>query len=134
MADTEIITCPECLGKNENTAECAWCGAALGPQRAPPLAAAMSGAAVPPPIPGPAVTPKYAGFWIRFGAFIIDGVPLGIISWILAYFFVNTFLTATSDTDTSFGLFDAVKMWIFYLTLIVLYCPYFTIIESSYDL
>ncbi len=42
-----------------------------------------AGVAPVPYAPGPAPGLRYAGFWIRFGSYLIDVVPIGIIGGIL---------------------------------------------------
>lgn len=75
-------TCPSCgCGNPEDAAFCPQCGYRL-PDAGPP-----GGPYAPPPVPEPAY-PRYAGFWIRFVAAVVDGlvlsvafVPLNIIFW-----------------------------------------------------
>src|SRR5205823_10716532 len=46
---------------------------------------------LPPEVP---TTPEFrrAGFWRRVGAFLIDTIILGIIGWILGFFFADAFM------------------------------------------
>ena len=61
---------------------CANCGATLVAVVEPP-----SAVAVPGPLPAaPEVAVEYMGFWIRFGAAIIDFIAIAVISCILPFF------------------------------------------------
>ena len=55
---------------------------------AAPPPAPPAGWAPPPPAPaaGPAPGMKYGGFWVRFVAFILDGIVLGVITSALSVF------------------------------------------------
>jgi uncharacterized RDD family membrane protein YckC len=50
----------------------------------------------PPPLPSepPPTAPEFqkAGFWRRVGACLIDSVILGIVGWILGFFFTDAFI------------------------------------------
>ena len=60
-----IIQCSDCGGAVSTKAEaCPHCGRVLEPQ--PPLSSDGD------------VTPTYAGFWVRFGAVVIDTVVIGL--------------------------------------------------------
>jgi uncharacterized RDD family membrane protein YckC len=50
---------------------------AWAPPEPPPVAWAA-----PPPQPGPAPGIQYAGFWIRLGAYLIDAIPLLVLSFV----------------------------------------------------
>ena len=87
--------CPNC--GQENTAEaryCETCGADLSKHTAPQT----------PTTPGPQTGPsvnlerKYAGFWLRFVAYIVDSVLLGIVGWIIVIPFIFLFADATYNT------------------------------------
>lgn len=85
---------------------------------------------------------RYAGFWLRFVAIIIDGVILGVAQWvIIAPFFALIGLTTATvvmDADTMttgetvgiiatlFGAAILLK-----ITLVVLAWLYFALMESS---
>lgn len=68
----------------DNPAEagfCGNCGAALVTAVEPPSPAAVPGVPVAPP----AVAAEYAGFWIRFGATIIDAIAVGVVSALFSF-------------------------------------------------
>jgi uncharacterized RDD family membrane protein YckC len=73
--------CSKC-GANvpENATFCSACGQPTRPSASPPAGA---GATAPPAyaVASPAV--KYGGFWLRFVAFIIDAIVLGVIGFIV---------------------------------------------------
>ena len=72
--------CPSCGQDNPPEAGfCASCGAALAT-----TVEAASAEVAPSPGLQPAVAEDFAGFWLRFGAFVIDGVVVWIISIILS--------------------------------------------------
>jgi uncharacterized RDD family membrane protein YckC len=83
--------CSKC-GANvaEGTAFCSVCGQPLVAPVAPSVGGvpvSVAPAYAPPVQPGwqaPAVQPvAYAGFWLRFVAFIIDAIVLGCVGWIV---------------------------------------------------
>jgi uncharacterized RDD family membrane protein YckC len=78
--------CSKCGANISDTAAfCPSCGQATGAPQAP------AGTASAPPISGPVTAPgwavrptvRYAGFWLRFVAFIIDWIVLGFIAAIV---------------------------------------------------
>ncbi len=87
-----VLFCTNCGQMNEaNAVFCSRCGA-----RQP---VAGQNASVPAPIPAAGVPVQqayaapttgfngYAGFWLRFGAFIIDAILLRVVTWPLSLFF-----------------------------------------------
>ena len=69
------MECKICAQDNPHEALfCANCGAALVTTVKQPLPA------VPEPLVEPVVTVEYMGFWIRFGAAIIDAILIAILS------------------------------------------------------
>jgi uncharacterized RDD family membrane protein YckC len=85
----EAIYCSHCGAQNSASAKfCANCGAAFsGEVATTAVSAPPSQTQVwqPPLASGPA-TPgvRYAGFWLRFIAVIIDGILVGIVIWPIA--------------------------------------------------
>ena len=96
-----VIYCSRCGAPNSALAKfCSNCGTTFAPEVPPPSPAevtprAQGPAQPPPPVPpitaGTPWTPvqpqpgiRYAGFWIRLLAFIIDFLILGLIVWPLA--------------------------------------------------
>jgi len=83
----------------------------------------------------PAITyESYAGFWKRFGAFIIDSVVLVVITCVCAVIAVIVFGAAMFSTlfSTFLGAFLAIIAVVgYYLFAIVLGWLYFTLMESS---
>lgn len=67
-----VLFCSQCGAQNtQGSAFCQKCGASLGPN----LTTA-------PATYAPAVSSAgYGGFWIRFVAFIIDAIIIGIVTW-----------------------------------------------------
>ncbi len=66
-----VLFCSQCGAQNtQGAAFCQKCGASLGPN----LPAA-------PAIYAPVSSAGYGGFWIRFLAFIIDAIIIGIVTW-----------------------------------------------------
>ncbi len=104
------MTCPRC-GKQhgEDARFCQFCGQSL--------AAAEGGTASP--------EPRYAGFWRRFMAILIDEIILGAVA---LFFSVSYLLTITSSPD-----FEAVKITVLSNKIfsLVLHWLYFTLMESS---
>ncbi len=95
--------CPSCGQDNPPEAGfCASCGAALAT-----TVEAASAEVAPSPGLQPAVAEDFAGFWLRFGAFVIDGVVVWIISIILSV------LTLASDTGP-LALFSLILPWLYY--------------------
>ena len=83
-----VIYCSRCGSQNSALAKfCANCGtpfavdvpgAAVPPSEAIPR---PQGPAAPAPVYGtPVATTRYGGFWIRFVAFIIDAIAVGIVT------------------------------------------------------
>ncbi|MDA1215598.1 MAG: RDD family protein [Chloroflexi bacterium] len=90
------VQCPHCQTENTDEAKfCSNCGRSLEVAEQPsvPGPAGPIGMQAPPPATGvppfetaeepAAQTTEYAGFWIRFAAFIIDGVIVSAGGWIL---------------------------------------------------
>jgi len=75
------VQCKICGQDNAPEARfCANCGATLVIMVEPPPPAAVPS---PPPV-APEATVEYMGFWIRFGASIIDGVVISVVSFVLS--------------------------------------------------
>ena len=89
-----VLFCTNCGQMNEaNAAFCSRCGAQQ-PVAGQPTAAPTGVTAPPSGVSAqqayaPAATAfhGYAGFWLRFVAFIIDMVVIGVVTWPLAAFF-----------------------------------------------
>lgn len=75
-----VIYCSKCGAQNTSGASfCQRCGASLGPVISP--VAAAGAAASPYPGAVPAASSAYGGFWIRFVAFVIDGIIISVVLW-----------------------------------------------------
>ena len=62
---------------------------------------------------------EYAGFWIRLGAYIIDGVILGVINLVASFIFVAIVASAEpGDTGLLAGLTGGFTVVIFILTIL----------------
>jgi len=79
------LTCPSC--GNENAASgvfCMRCGAPLqqsvGERPAPGAAIPRAGGSAPPAF---AAVPEYAGFWVRFLAYLIDSIIVSVVMMIV---------------------------------------------------
>ncbi len=105
MGPKENITCPVCGRPNRRDDQCTFCGANLkgvpsppaepqGPGPSPPSVGPgpqrTEGVAYPPSPPeaaqpwgGAALAPKFAGFWIRTVAYLIDGFVILIVLTVL---------------------------------------------------
>ena len=112
-----IIQCSDCGGAVSTKAEaCPHCGRALEPQ--PPLSSDGD------------VTPTYAGFWVRFGAVVIDTVVLGLAGVILAIITVIAIVLVSPDTflDT---LLSPVFAILSQIVMNILSAAYFVFMHSS---
>jgi len=128
--------CSKC-GANvpDNATFCNACGQPTGGVAAAPVAAAPAGA-VAYPAPGAVVRPGvvYAGFWLRFVAFIIDAIILGIVGFIITMPFVGMGMGALmrgrpmspEDLAPLFAAFGRV-----FLIRFVMHWLYFALLESS---
>ena len=77
------MQCKICGQDNPTEARfCANCGATLVARVEPPSAVAVPG----PPPAAPEVAFEYMGFWIRFGAAILDAVVVWLVSQVLSLF------------------------------------------------
>jgi uncharacterized RDD family membrane protein YckC len=80
--------CSHCGTPNPDHAEfCAQCGT--------PFRVAIATAPGPPPLPAPVISPtfRYAGFWLRLWAYLIDCVILGAIPVLIAVIMAPLFFT-----------------------------------------
>jgi uncharacterized RDD family membrane protein YckC len=79
-----VLFCSQCGGQNTYGAVfCQKCGASLGPS--------LPAVPVAPPIYPQAVSSAgYGGFWIRFLAFLLDAIILGIATWPIRMMVVGT--------------------------------------------
>ena len=112
-----IIQCSDCGGAVSTKAEaCPHCGRVLEPQ--PPLSSDGD------------VTPTYAGFWVRFGAVVIDTVVLGLAGVILAIITVIAIVLVSPDTflDT---LLSPVFAILSQIVMNILSAAYFVFMHSS---
>ena len=74
--------------------------------------------------------PRYAGFWIRFGAYFIDGILLNILNWVVIFAFGVTDMYA----DTLMGDPEAMDLSAFaapYGLIFVLNIVYWAGLTSS---
>jgi uncharacterized RDD family membrane protein YckC len=68
---------------------------------------------------------NYAGFWIRFGAALIDGVILGIVNGIISFTFFGA-ISVASSPEAGMG-----SLLLSFVITLVLYIAYFCGFESS---
>lgn len=85
----DVIYCSRCGAQNSALAKfCANCGTPFSPETAASETGEISprpqspAGELTPPAYAPAVpSTRYAGFWIRFVAFLIDALVVGIVVW-----------------------------------------------------
>jgi uncharacterized RDD family membrane protein YckC len=70
------------------------------PPPAPPPAAPQPAWAPPPQPAGPAAGLRYAGFWVRVVAFILDGIVIGVVSGALGPLLGQTAVTIENGVYT----------------------------------
>jgi uncharacterized RDD family membrane protein YckC len=121
MQPPSNVTCPVCGRPNRTQDQCTFCGASLQdvspprqeapvpephPSSAVPAPDGAGGTGQPPfssgptaPWDGTALTPKFAGFWIRTVAYVIDGFLILVLLAILAGVGIFGY-TSGSATDT----------------------------------
>ena len=84
--------CSRCGAQvQEGNRFCQACGQEVG---AAVAAAPMAASAFPPPVAATARVSAplpYAGFWLRFAAYLIDGLILGIPFWLVVVFLISMF-------------------------------------------
>jgi len=151
MQPPSNVTCPVCGRQNRTEDQCTFCGASLQdvslprqeapvPEPHPPSAVpapdGAEGRGGPPfssgptaPWGGPALTPKFAGFWIRTVAYMIDGFLILVLMAILAGVGIFGYTSGTTATDTfrSFSYtFSETNLSFLNVAIFVLYLVYFT--------
>jgi uncharacterized RDD family membrane protein YckC len=100
--------CPRCGTQSPEPAEyCAQCGS--------PFRVALATAPSPPPLP----SFRYAGFWLRFWAYLIDCVILGVIPVLIAVIMAPLFFTGGAGVAMLGGvifLFPVIltEGWLYY--------------------
>jgi uncharacterized RDD family membrane protein YckC len=89
-----------------------------------PSSSPPAGWSPPPPVPapaGPAEGLRYGGFWVRFLAFILDGIVIGVIAGALSVFAFGggTFVRMTPDgamtVDYTANAFGALVALIYFV-------------------
>ena len=80
----------------------------------------------------------YAGFWMRFLAYIIDAIVLGIVSFIILIPFLGivglTAATSASDLENGGGGMIAAMIGTYFLTILMMTAAswlYYALMESS---
>jgi uncharacterized RDD family membrane protein YckC len=123
--------CSKC-GANvaDGAAFCGACGQQAGGIAAPPVAAAIPAGYVARP------TVAYAGFWLRFVAFIIDVIILGIVGSIITFPFVASmgagmFFHGRPPMTPEEWMPFFVGLWRVVLIRVVLNWLYYAFLESS---
>lgn len=75
---------------------------------------------------------KYAGFWIRFVAALVDGIIVGIVLGAINAIFFGAMIPADfSTTDPAVNPINPGYIGGFYLINIIVYWLYFALMESS---
>lgn len=126
--------CSKC-GANisDAAAFCPSCGQSTGTPQAP------AGTPSAPPVPGPVTAPgwavrpnvQYAGFWLRFVAFIIDAIVLNFVGFILAVPFAAGFMHGRPPmSPQELGPYFAASHRLFGVGLVIDWL-YFALFESS---
>lgn len=111
------------------------------PQRSPVLSttSAAVGSKMPPPIVAPMYSP-YAGFWLRFVAYVIDGLLCGLVFVVFALILiaiigVGTIRGSTETFDTPESYFATPAAIFFFLAILVVAVfgswLYYALLESS---
>ena len=105
------------------------------------MASVPNSGSVPPPPPPPVwdATPqqasavRYAGFWLRVVAALIDGVILGVISQVIGFFFPAPTIVMTEDMDVDkiIELVQASMPWGRVVLTTAVVWAYFAFQESS---
>ena len=76
----DLIFCSRCGAQNDATARfCQRCGASLVPAGFPAAPASSAATVTAQPYGGAVSRSAYGGFWIRFLAFMIDALLLGVV-------------------------------------------------------
>ncbi len=90
MRSQETLTCPVCGRPNRLQDHCTFCGASLqdvvpGTRGDDPDRGERTGSTPGPTRPwdGPALAPKFAGFWIRAVAYTLDGFVIALLLFLL---------------------------------------------------
>jgi len=125
--------------QTEGAAFCGACGRPLGsPAPGTPWPAAAQPPGFPAVIPGAFPAPVYAGFWLRFVAYLIDGVVLvipAIVAGLVAFaIFGTSFRAFANSSDEPDPATLAVVIAVFFGFLIFLVVGqwlYFAWMESS---
>lgn len=121
---------------------CSSCGQSTGvtqpqPGATPPGPASVPAAAVPAAGWVAAPTVKYAGFWLRFVAFIIDSIVLGFIGFLITVPFMASLGMATfmhgraAMSPEGWGAFAAMFWPRLFLPRLVISWLYYALLESS---
>ncbi len=141
------LTCPQCGEQNQDDAKmCSMCGVAL------PKAAVATQSVPPSPIPmqqpmtrpvsgysaGMAMNVEYAGFWLRFVAYIIDLILLSIVGGffgVIAGVIIGIRAAAGGASSASASAAAAAGaitgVMIVYAVVFVICWLYFALMESS---
>lgn len=138
--------CSRCgAAQADNATFCGACGqplgAALRPATSAPPAGVVVQTAVPPTIPNAVpIHSPYAGFWLRFVAYVIDGLMCGLVIGVfvlilIAIIGVGT-LRGTGETFNDPETFFAAPAVIFLFAAIGVLCVfgtwlYYALLESS---
>ena len=71
---------------------------------------------------------EYAGFWIRFVAYIIDYIVLGVVDTVLSFAIIGSSMGMVMSDDYA-GLGGMLA--VYYLIVVVINLAYFVLLESS---
>jgi len=112
------MICPNC-GKEQpdNATYCSNCGAMIVREPTAQPGTAYTGTAAS------ASAAEYAGFWRRFGAYILDVIVLNVAGLIIGFIIGLAFASAGADESTVMGISSVI--------IIILAWLYFAISESS---
>lgn len=150
MDPTKNITCPVCGRPNRRDDQCTFCGANLRGVASSPAEPPGHGPLPPSAGPGPqrtegvgyppsspeadqrweetVLTPKFAGFWIRTVAYLIDGFVILIVLTVLTGVGVFGYLSGSEKgaVDDVSSLFFNTNWNILNAVVFLLYMVYFT--------
>lgn len=111
--------CTSCGWKNDDRARfCQRCGAALQAiSQEPDFQQSIATTA----------SVQYAGFWRRFGAALIDGIVINIVS--IAIYYASVLIGRSMAEDEYWGW--AIGFWVAWILMLVLSWIYYAAMESS---
>lgn len=129
-----MVTCPICGRNTPEGKFCEHCGAQLV------AAQFYQQMSQPSVLPGHDQTPNtynknigtYAGFWVRFFAWIIDSILLFVVLLAICFFIIVEGGIDTNQVNGQYSSAMDAAMWASFLIYMVIYWLYSAYLESSY--